>query len=197
MTRRKFSELDVKIIETIGASAMRVSVYPPDARPNVKWMRIDLVGAVAKLTSIANQKRLTTRKMKTGKIVPSQYLAPNAKAIVVAMTRLYERQIAPLRHTPTMSDASDNRVFVFAHLGEACSRMDSHNTGKGICDWLQREVRLVNNDRHVECFAQPKDPTLDTDLSVTTLYIVSADLVSDLVRGMIRRVSTVHGARTL
>lgn len=136
----------------VDASGLRVSFAPSDPglfRP-LTYLRMDITGALSKLTSNANDRvyRVVTRKVDK-KPIAVGFDSVEIQIRHMGLSELWRRFSQKLPDHVRFSDSKTNRLFCVLLLGSANDRMDSHNLSKGFCDWLQ-DMAVVTNDRNLD-----------------------------------------------
>lgn len=145
---------ETRIRELILGSRMSVTFSPAPPRsvfelPLMQSIHISVAGECAKFPSISNNRILSVVFPKGEK--PRAISSPNLEytAILEALTRMYSEKMLREMPQPCFLDDKTNRLFMLVLLGDACSRMDSHNTTKAMCDWVQA-IGLVKNDKNLD-----------------------------------------------
>lgn len=139
-------------------SSMRL-LWAPDVPKSVfdlgalQQLRIVVGGICSKFPSIGNS-RLVRGYVDKGsnKVRGSSAPSPDYQVVMEVLTRLYRARTSPDLPEPSFLDDPKSRLFVTVQLSDSCSRIDSHNTLKSACDWIQ-SIGLVRNDRNLDALA--------------------------------------------
>lgn len=181
--RKKISQHEERVLELIAGSHVHVSFSSRGPSTACYFAQIEISGLLSKLPSAANQRRIGLDR-RTGTYRP--FPDASCKAFWDALTRMYANR------TPrqmSIGDSHDERFFALILLADSCSRMDSHNVDKGVCDWLQ-SVGLINNDRYGECLSIPKAAYGITDSSSTIVQISRAAFLRNEISALVSRVQS-------
>lgn len=119
--------------------------------PKLHALKLSITGYCSKFPSISNEKvlRVIERRNKLGLIEHSAIATPSGdhNRFFGALTYLYDNERKAMQYQ--FEDTKDERIFGLVFLSSLNDMMDSHNTTKGIADWLQ-DVKILKNDKNLD-----------------------------------------------
>lgn len=175
-------------------SSLNITAQPENDQ-QLAAMCLTYSGPLAKFPSVANSRLVNFHKSPIAKQIrygtknsALHALAkarvfntanPNYKAHLEAMRILLDRRMRSLS-IPPFNDGPDRRLHVFILCGRILDRIDSHNTIKAICDFLEG-AKLINNDRYVDATAL-RMPDSSAPDDVSSIVVVQQRFVMQYFR---------------
>lgn len=184
-----------RISDLLQESSMSIEMFYNDALWPEKPMildgaRISVTGAASKFPSISNN-RIQSVVFPKGGAKPRavSFPAPAFSDILDTLSLLYQQELAKRGNLDlaVFNDDKKSRLFMLVLLSERCSRMDSHNITKAICDWVQ-QIGLVCNDKNLDALPLLKSQFALPDTDTSEILIVRKGFVNDLVGSLIQQI---------
>ena len=132
-------------------------------------LQIILAGEISRVPSTSNNKVIRTNPM------GRPFVAKNSDQLgrLESMTKAYADALLSASIYPGSLSFGADRTFVLVRLSAFCSRCDTHNMSKPICDWLQ-SLLILSNDKHADCLCVRAEE-VQCDPETTCIDIVRAE----------------------
>lgn len=209
-----------RINEILKSSQMQID-YRRDSQGYVE-MLMRISGTAAKLPSTTNNRMISIpAKIPILKMINSMIAEPRSrssvqleqlKGRVMAMRAMITKNPAHLEQLEALTlmyqhitvanpihfdTSTTKRCALLMLLSPDLNRHDSHNIPKAVCDWLA-EMKVFNNDRHVDAFARRKTdcgfPGQSSDILLVR-YDKAIHCVDALFADMVTAINRVTGVK--